>query len=330
VQSMPVEYNNVNSPYYSEVTRTWASAQNWTTNGATSLSLWFRGNPAQWEQTANGHQIISAANGDIWGSADHFCFVYKKLSGDGTITAKVNSITYAADWSKAGVMIRESLDPGSTQGIMAVTPSLIRALQYRATTGGASGSLHSATNAVTLPYWVKLERKGNQITGSYSADGKTWTVQPTTETIDGTLSTNPLTISMGASVYIGLAVSSNVPATGAAIGDFSDIVTSSSVTGQWQVAAIGGDNPANDPDQLYVVVQDSAGKSKTIVHPDPKATCISEWTQWLVPLKDLTGVNMAATKKMTIGVGNRANPTAGGSGRVYIDDMGYGHPLSSE
>ena len=39
---------------------------------------------------------------------------------------------------------------------------------------------------------------------------------------------------------------------------------------------------------------------------------------------------MASVKKMVIGVGNRANPTAGGSGRVYIDDIGYGHPLSTE
>ena len=42
-QSMPVEYNNVNSPYYSEIERTWETPQNWTLNGADTLQVWFRG-----------------------------------------------------------------------------------------------------------------------------------------------------------------------------------------------------------------------------------------------------------------------------------------------
>jgi len=329
-QAMPVEYNNVNQPYYSEVERTWESGQNWTGNGATDVSLWFRGNPAQFEQTTDNHLIISAYGGDIWASADYFCFAYKKLSGDGSISVKVNSQTYAADWSKAGVMVRESLDAGSAHGIMAVTPSRVRAFQNRPTTAGTSFSAHSATGTITLPFWVKLERKGNQITASYSTDGKVWTVQPATENTGTDASPNPQTISMGTSIYIGPAVSSNTPSNGSCVVDFSDVVTTGSVTGQWQAADIGGENPANDPDQLYITVQDTAGKSKTIVHPDAAATCVADWTQWRIPLKDFTGVNMASVKKMVIGVGNRANPTAGGSGRVYIDDIGYGHPLSTE
>ncbi len=31
---------------------------------------------------------------------------------------------------------------------------------------------------------------------------------------------------------------------------------------------------------------------------------------------------------MYIGVGNRTSPTAGGSGLVFIDDIGYGHPVA--
>jgi hypothetical protein len=329
-QSMPVEYNNVNSPFYSEAQRTWDTGQNWTGNGAADLSLWFHGNPAQFTQTTDGHLIVSAYGGDLWGSADYFCYAYKKLSGDGTIVAKVNSQSYAADWSKAGVMIRESLDPDSRQAIMAVTPSLIRAFQNRPTAGGSSFSAHSATGTITLPFWVKLERKGNQITAYYSADGKAWTVQPSTENTGTDASPNPQTINMSANVYIGLAVSSNVPSTGSCVADFSDVATTGSVTGTWTVADIGGTNPTNSPDQLYLIIQDNAGKSKTVVYPDPKATCLAGWTQWVIPFTDLAGVNVASVKKMTIGVGNRANPTAGGSGVIYIDDIGFGHPLSSK
>ena len=42
-QSMPLEYNNVKTPYYSEAERTWDTAQNWTGNGADTLVLYFQG-----------------------------------------------------------------------------------------------------------------------------------------------------------------------------------------------------------------------------------------------------------------------------------------------
>ena len=88
-----------------------------------------------------------------------------------------------------------------------------------------------------------------------------------------------------------------------------------------------GPNPANDPAGLYVTITDKAGKSKTIVHPDPAATTLSQWTQWQIALADLSGVNLAAVQKLTIGAGDRANPKAGGAGNLYIDDIGYGHPI---
>jgi hypothetical protein len=30
---------------------------------------------------------------------------------------------------------------------------------------------------------------------------------------------------------------------------------------------------------------------------------------------------------MTIGIGNRTSPTAGGTGTIYIDDIGFGSPI---
>jgi hypothetical protein len=45
-QSMPVDYNNVNQPYYSQIERTWAVPQNWTVGGADSLTVHFRGEPS--------------------------------------------------------------------------------------------------------------------------------------------------------------------------------------------------------------------------------------------------------------------------------------------
>jgi hypothetical protein len=122
-------------------------------------------------------------------------------------------------------------------------------------------------------------------------------------------------------------VSSNTPSSGACVADLSDVTATGSVTGQWTVADIGGENPANTPDTMYIVVTDSANRSKVITHPNAKATCVADWTQWRIALKDFTGVNMASVKKMVIGFGNRSSTTAGGAGTLYIDDIQYGRPI---
>src|SRR5882672_1872766 len=53
---------------------------------------------------------VSASGDDIWNSADAFRFVYRPLSGDGEITAEVDSLNPTDAWAKAGVMIRETLN----------------------------------------------------------------------------------------------------------------------------------------------------------------------------------------------------------------------------
>jgi len=42
-QSMPMDYNNVSKPWYSEAERTWETPQDWTINGADAPTLYFRG-----------------------------------------------------------------------------------------------------------------------------------------------------------------------------------------------------------------------------------------------------------------------------------------------
>jgi hypothetical protein len=42
-QSMPLDYNNINDPYFSEATCNWSAAQNWTVHGVSVLTFYFRG-----------------------------------------------------------------------------------------------------------------------------------------------------------------------------------------------------------------------------------------------------------------------------------------------
>ncbi len=82
----------------------------------------------------------------------------------------------------------------------------------------------------------------------------------------------------------------------------------------------------NSTEPLYVAVEDSSGKSAVVTLP--AATATPAWTQWAIPLSEFTGVNMSRIEVLTIGVGNPVNPTAGGTGIVYIDDIGYGSPAT--
>ena len=83
---------------------------------------------------------------------------------------------------------------------------------------------------------------------------------------------------------------------------------------------------SNGAAPLYVTVEDKAGKATTITSANAAATTVSDWTEWRIPLSDLAGVNLAAVKKLTVGVGDKANPKAGAGGMLYIDDILFGKP----
>jgi len=318
-QSMPLDYNNTKSPFYSEAERTFDKVQDWTANGADTFVLYFRGNPAAFVESA-GTITMSGGGTDIWNNADQFRFAFKRLSGNGTIVAKVESIVNTDPWAKVGVMIRESLDPGARFAAVYATPGNGVRYQARLLNAGAAVSDTSIATAEQMalrtPVWIKIERAGNSLNCFYSMDGTKWTA----------MSWNPQTIAMSGSIYIGLCVSSH-NATAATTAQFSNVSTTGGVTGSWQVEAIGVAQPANTAAPLYVAVQDSANKVKVVTHPDPAATTLATWQQWRIPLSDLSGIKLTAVKKLIVGVGDRASPKQDGAGIVFVDDIGVGHPV---
>ena len=139
---------------------------------------------------ADGVVTVRASGQQIWNTADGLHLVYQSLAGDGTILARVGSLTGGASTQSAGVMIRETLDASSKHAYVAFSQSQIY-FTNRTTTGGST-SAQSLTGK-TLPYWVKLTRSGNTFTAAASPDGVSW-VQIGT----------PRTITMTAAVYVGL------------------------------------------------------------------------------------------------------------------------------
>ncbi len=77
----------------------------------------------------------------------------------------------------------------------------------------------------------------------------------------------------------------------------------------------------NGPAPLYVIVTDASNHTATVSHPDAAVVVTAKWTDWKIPLTSLTGVNLAKVRKIAIGVGDKANPKAGGAGLIFIDDI---------
>ncbi len=317
-QSMPLAYDNTAAPFYSEAERTWDTPQDWTTNGADSVVLYVRGNAPGFAETTDGSILMNGIGADIWDVADQFRYAYKSLSGNGSIVARVDSVANTNGWAKAGVMIRETLDAGSTHAFVALTPANGVSFQRRPAANQASENTDAA--GLVAPYWVKLTRTGDVFTAEQSADGQTWT-----EIVPAT----PVSISMSSNVYIGLALTSH---DAALVGGakFSEVSTTGNVSGSWQTAGIGMTQPeGNSAETLYVAVEDSSGKVKVVTNPDAEVALNTSWQQWRIPLSEFTGVNMSRVEKMYIGLGDRNAPSAGGSGLIYVDDIGYGQPFLS-
>ena len=78
----------------------------------------------------------------------------------------------------------------------------------------------------------------------------------------------------------------------------------------------------NEDAPLYAVVQDTSNHKATVTYSDLAVT-IGKWTEWEIPMSELTaaGVNMARVKRITLGVGDNANPSSGGAGLIFVDGI---------
>jgi hypothetical protein len=310
-QSMPLFYDNSDTVNYSEVQRTFSPVEDWTREGVETLSLWFRGNRAyvgSFVEAPPGTYTMTASGEDIWDEADEFHFAYKELSGAGAIIAKVESLENTDPWAKAGVMIRDTLEPDSRNVALLVTPENGVRFQYRGTAGTITRRYFA--EGITAPQWVRLERTtGGLVRAFYSADGTAWTLL------------NMAVVSMNMPVYIGLAVTShNVDATCEA--KFSSVsFPDTSVGPQWTDQDVGMLSNVSEP--MYVTVGDGSGTAATVYHADPNASQIGDWTEWNIPLTDFSnaGVVLTDVSELAIGFGDNSNPQPGGSGLVYFDDI---------
>jgi hypothetical protein len=170
-QSMPYFYDN--DMKYSEASMTLDSLRDWTVSGAEELALWFRGLSASLSSFTEGPvdtYTMTARSENIADQSDSFHYVYKQLSGTGSIVVKVESVTETSSSAKAGVMIRETLDPDSKYAMVFSRPD--GGIRFRRRIETAGDTTNSADSRLAVPHWVKLERDAaGLLTASHSLDG---------------------------------------------------------------------------------------------------------------------------------------------------------------
>jgi len=76
---------------------------------------------------------------------------------------------------------------------------------------------------------------------------------------------------------------------------------------------------ANAAVPLYVALNGNA----VVTHDNLTATQLDTWTQWSIDLQMFAdqGVNLSNVDTISLGLGNKSNPIAGGTGTMYFDDI---------
>ena len=144
---------------------------------------------------AAGTWTVAGSGEDIFGAADSFHFVWRPWHGDGQITARVVRYQRRDMWTKVGVMARATAAAGSKFADVLVTPDKGAEMQWRTEAGGETQTTDQVPSPA--PFWVRLVRKGDTLTGYASQDGRHW--QPR----------GKATVALGEDILLGLCVTSH-------------------------------------------------------------------------------------------------------------------------
>jgi hypothetical protein len=141
------------------------------------------------KQVEDGWDLV-AGGVDIWEKSDQFHFVYKQIAGDFGIAVRVEAFTPAHLYSKAGLMVRESLSPDSAHLMFLVFSDNsprnnnlgAYEMQFRSVAGGDCQAIYPVVRPPAPPEfpaaypnsWLRVQRRGGRFSVFGSTDGKVW------------------------------------------------------------------------------------------------------------------------------------------------------------
>jgi hypothetical protein len=74
---------------------------------------------------------------------------------------------------------------------------------------------------------------------------------------------------------------------------------------------------ANAAERIYVALNGGT----PVYHADSKAAQAAGWTEWVIDLQAFQGVTLTNVNTISIGFGTKGSPAAGGTGKMYFDDI---------
>jgi regulation of enolase protein 1 (concanavalin A-like superfamily) len=208
----------------------WQSASMGETNVAMGSSSYF----------ASDTFTVDAGDGDFWDVADRGHFVYQSLTGDGSIVAQLTDFDHVQSFSMAGVMMRESVQPGSKFAAMLMMSVDGPIFRERVAADGAVNQRPYGKTGEKAPYWVKLTRTGNSFSGYISPDATTWKLIRSAD------------VAMPQQVLVGLTASSHTTASNG-IYRFAGVTVD------------GGDTPVKQYGQMMTTVYANRAQDKLVI-----------------------------------------------------------------
>ncbi|MBK1791695.1 LamG-like jellyroll fold domain-containing protein [Persicirhabdus sediminis] len=183
---------------------------------------------------------MQASGADIWNAADAFHFYHRAdITGDVEVTIQLNDVSNTNKNTKAGLMIRESLEAGAINAYLQVRPDGNTGFQIRRLADAKTAS-QSVSNDI-MPLMLKLTRTANEFSGYFSTDGWTWTQIGESKEL-----------AMPEQAYLGVALTSHNN-NQVASADFSNLVVHYSADGydyyEWSYAnQLTSSDPTGDDD----------------------------------------------------------------------------------
>jgi TolB protein len=119
---------------------------------------------------SKGEYRITGGGANMWGATDAFYYVWKKVSGDVTLTADIQWVgTSAAEHRKAVLIMRQSLDPGSPYADAVSHGNGLTSLQFR---GASNEQTYQIVAAEDGPSRLRIVRKGSRFTMYFGKPGE--------------------------------------------------------------------------------------------------------------------------------------------------------------
>jgi hypothetical protein len=122
----------------------------------------------EYDETKKTYTVAGGGE-NMWATTDSFHYVWKRLSGDLSISADIQFIgTGGNPHRKACLIIRQSLDPDSAYADAALHGDDLTSLQYREVKGGPTREIQSNVKA---PRRIQIEKRGDYVFMSISDPG---------------------------------------------------------------------------------------------------------------------------------------------------------------